>query len=174
MSKIEQTNLHKPAHPSISLPNWSPLFNNATVQQFHFWHSEQHWFQHWFQHGSTHFDHVTFMVFHPQMFLKAGAACVQLRGFMIWEGVAPTKKFKRDFYRKKDDWQERNDFWIFLDAPRLEKICDDLVEWTRMDYTFYLVSLKKMENALQPVILPFFQSIMVFACQCCYVLPSPI
>ena len=27
---------------------------------------------------------------------------------MIWEGVAPTKKFKRDFYRKKDDWQERN------------------------------------------------------------------
>ncbi|CAL1162571.1 unnamed protein product [Cladocopium goreaui] len=29
----------------------------------------------------------------------------KLLGFMIWEGVAPTKKFKRDFYRKKDDWQ---------------------------------------------------------------------
>eukprot|EP00438_Fugacium_kawagutii_P003149 Skav218929 [mRNA] locus=scaffold678:39018:56391:+ [translate_table: standard] len=25
--------------------------------------------------------------------------------FMIWEGVAPTKKFQNDFYRKKDEWQ---------------------------------------------------------------------
>lgn len=45
----------------------------------------------------------------PPAFVNAFGASpsksLKLLGFMIWEGVAPTKKFKRDFYRKKDDWQ---------------------------------------------------------------------